>query len=138
MHEGVTAGRWAATPVLGVSNVRMAAEYYRDVLGFTLDPGNGMFALPDGDPGGVYGIVRRDGIEIHFQFRRDVPRDGVHRTGEACDVYVRVPDVEAVHAELTRRGAQVEGPPRNAFYGLRELRVEDLNGYRLTFGAPIG
>ena len=105
----MTGQRWMVAPVLGVSNVRRAAEYYRDVLGFTLDPGDGIFAPPGGDPGGVYGIVRRDGIEIHFQFRRDVPPDGVHRTGEACDVYVRVVDVDALHAELAGRGARSKG-----------------------------
>lgn len=29
---------WRASPVLGVRQVRQAAEYYRDVLGFRLDP----------------------------------------------------------------------------------------------------
>jgi hypothetical protein len=39
-----------------------------------------------------------------------------------------------VHADLQRRGARILQPPRKAPYGIRELEVEDLNGYRLTFG----
>jgi hypothetical protein len=50
---------------------------------------------------------------------------------------VRVPDVHALHAELQRRGARLEGPPRAAFISLREIRGEDLNGYRIIFGTPI-
>lgn len=131
-----TTPRWGITPVLGVADVRRTAEYYRDVLGFSLDPTDGIFAPSDGNPGGAYGIVRRDCIEVHFQFRKGAPPEGVRRSGEECDIYLRVPDVQTVYAELERPGARLEGPPRTAFYGLREIRVIDVNGYRLTFGAP--
>jgi hypothetical protein len=62
--------QWQASPVLGVGNVRQAAEYYRDVLGFDLDPVDGVFQPSADEPGGVYAIVKRSGIWIHFQIRR--------------------------------------------------------------------
>lgn len=37
----------SASPVLGVANVREAAEYYRDVLGFGLDPDDVFQPSPD-------------------------------------------------------------------------------------------
>lgn len=40
-------------------------------------------------------------------------------------------------ADLQRRGAVIIQPPRVAPYGLREIVVEDLNGYRLTFGELV-
>ena len=66
----VNSKAWQASPVLGVRNVRQAAEYYRDVLGFSLDPVDGVFQPSADEPGGVYGIVKRPGVLIHFQIRR--------------------------------------------------------------------
>lgn len=124
---------WRASPILGVRNVRQAAEYYRDVLGFSLDPVEGVFEPSGDEPGGVYAIVKRGGVWVHFQIRRgDIPerkRQSIER-----DVYVYVDDLDALYADLKGRGAVITQPPRMAPYGLREIEVEDLNGYRLTFG----
>ena len=124
---------WRVSPILGVRQVRQAAEYYRDVLGFSLDPIDGVFQPSDDEPGGVYAIVKRSGVWIHFQIRRgDLPERSRH-TFER-DVYVYVDDLDALHADLQRRGAMIQEPPRVAPYGIREIVVEDLNGYRLAFG----
>lgn len=123
---------WRVSPILGVPDVRYAAEYYRDVLGFTLDPG-GIVQPTRGEPGGVYAIVKRSGVWIHLQIRRgEMPP----RTRQAFerDVYLYVKDLDAVHEDLLRRGARVLQPPSVAPYGIREIEVEDLNAYRLTFG----
>lgn len=129
----MTSETWRASPVLGVRNVRQAAEYYRDVLGFSLDPVSGVFQPSGDEPGGVYAIVKRGGVWIHFQIRRgDLPER--KRQSFEGDVYLYVEDVVALYADLQRRGAKILQPPAVATYGLRELIVEDLNGYRLTFG----
>lgn len=124
---------WRASPILGVRNVRQAAEYYRDVLGFSLDPETGVFQPTGDEPGGVYAIVKRGAVWVHFQIRRgELPerkRQSIER-----DVYVYVDDLDSLYADLQRRGAVITQPPRVAPYGLREIEVEDLNGYRLTFG----
>jgi catechol 2,3-dioxygenase-like lactoylglutathione lyase family enzyme len=123
---------WRASPVLGVRRVRLAAEYYRDVLGFSLDP-DGVFQPSPDEPDGVYGIVKRPGAWIHFQIRRDVIPERRRATFER-DVYLYVDDVDSLHAELRRRGARIQAPPQMAPHGIREIVVEDLNGYRLAFG----
>jgi catechol 2,3-dioxygenase-like lactoylglutathione lyase family enzyme len=124
---------WRASPVLGVANVRQAAEYYRDVLGFNLDV-DGVFEASGDEPGGVYAIVKRAGVWIHFQIRRGgIPQRS--REAHEGDVYLYVDDVTSLHTELQQqRGAKILQPPRVAPYGLREIIVEDCNGYRLTFG----
>lgn len=128
---------WHVSPVLGVRNVREAAEYYRDVLGFNLDPLNGVFQPSADEPGGVYAIVKRSGVWIHFQIRRgDLPdrrRQSIER-----DMYIYVDDLDALHADLQRRGAKIQQGPRMAPYGIREIEIEDLNGYRVTFGETSG
>jgi uncharacterized glyoxalase superfamily protein PhnB len=122
-----------ASPVLGVRNVREAAEYYRDVLGFNLDPVDGVFQPSPHEPGGVYAIVKRAGLWIHFQIRRgDSPP--VQRAAFERDVYVYVDDVDTLHADLQGRGAKVLSAPQTAPHGIREMVIEDLNGYRLAFG----
>ena len=50
------------------------------------------------------------------------------------DVYIYVGAVDSLHQELRCRGAIITQAPQNAPYGLRELEVEDLNGYRVAFG----
>lgn len=124
---------WRASPVLGVRRVRQAAEYYRDVLGFSLDPVDGVFQPTADEPDGVYAIVKRAGVWIHFQIRRGEFPPRVRQAMER-DVYLYVEDLDALYAELQQRGAVILQPPRLAPYGLREIVVEDLNGYRLEFG----
>lgn len=124
---------WRASPVLGVRHVRQAAEYYRDVLGFNLDPEEGVFQPTEDEPAGVYAIVKRGGVWIHFQIRRDNFPERKRNSLER-DVYVYVDDLNALYSDLQRRGAVIKQPPRVAPYGLREIVVEDLNGYRLAFG----
>jgi uncharacterized glyoxalase superfamily protein PhnB len=128
--------KWKASPVLGVRKVRQAAEYYRDVLGFSLDPVDGVFQPSEDEPEGVYAIVKRGDVWIHFQIRRgDFPeRD---RQPFERDVYIYVDDLDALYSDLQGRGAAVAQPPRVAPHGLRELVVVDLNGFRLTFGECV-
>jgi uncharacterized glyoxalase superfamily protein PhnB len=124
---------WRASPILGVQNVRQAAEYYRDVLGFTLDPDDGVFQPSADEPGGVYAIVKRPGVWIHFQIRRDNPPARSRQPLER-DVYLYLTDLDEVYADLQRRGAKIAQPPCETPYGIREMVVEDLNGYRIVFG----
>src|SRR5438270_12461682 len=104
---------WRVSPVLGVPQVRRAAEYYRDVLGFSLDAVDGVFQPSADEPGGVYGIVERGGVRIHFQIRRgempELARQSLER-----DVYLYVDGLDALYADLQRRRARVTQPPHVA------------------------
>jgi catechol 2,3-dioxygenase-like lactoylglutathione lyase family enzyme len=132
-ENALTPKSWQASPVLGVRDVRQAAEYYRDVLGFSLDPVDGVFQPSPGEAGGVYAIVKRGGVWIHFQIRRgELPRRT--RQPHERDVYLYVDQLDRVHEDLLTRGAIITQGPRLAAYGIREFDVEDPNGYRLTFG----
>lgn len=129
----MTSSNWQTAPIIGVANVRQAAEYYRDVLGFTLDPVDGVFQPTGDEPGGVYAIVERNGMMIHFQIRRGEMPSRV-RQGHERDVYLYVNNLDALLADLVKRGANIFQPLRLAPYGFREVVVEDLNGFRLAFG----
>lgn len=113
-------------PQFVVSDVVETAEHYRDVLGFRI-------ADYFGDPA-VFAIVIRDGVEIHFG-KRDgevAPNRAVRRDG--LEAYIWVEELDTLVAEFRSRGAHlVEGPVTRG-YGMREVIVEDCNGFRLAFG----
>ncbi|MCQ6557375.1 VOC family protein [Paenibacillus mendelii] len=111
-----------ASQVLVVKDLSEAQQYYRDVLGFTID----------GD------FVRRDGVHFLFKENRSV---GAVRPNSHIDVvldtYIWVNDVDAIYAELRSKGANIIFGPMNMDYNMRDLLIEDLYGYRLCFGGPI-
>lgn len=126
---------WNVAPVLGVRNVRATAEHWRDVLGFRLAPQTGVVDGVDAEEGAVYALLGRDGASVHFQIRRREPRPAQRESIET-DLYFLVEDVDSLHRELSERGAEITQRPTLAPYGMREIRIEDPNGIRITFGQP--
>jgi hypothetical protein len=59
-----------------------------------------------------------------------------HRTVgvESCDVYFWTSDVDALHAELVRRGAKICDGLCLQEYGCKEFAAQDLDGYEIRFG----
>jgi catechol 2,3-dioxygenase-like lactoylglutathione lyase family enzyme len=87
-----------------------------------------------------YGYASREGCHLHFA-RFDGARarpNHEEAPPDMFDVYLWVEDVEALHEELTGRGAQLLHGPVEQAYGFRELRVRDPDGYILAFGQPLG
>jgi uncharacterized glyoxalase superfamily protein PhnB len=117
-------------PQFLVADVRKAAEYYRDRLGFKINE-----YLEDPP---VFVIVERDGQRIMLS-RIEAGRGGPNRTHKpfAIDAYIWARDVDVLHAEFKRRGVLSLSEPCDQFYGLREIEVADLDGYVICFGAPI-
>src|SRR5690606_29169704 len=100
-------------------DVKGTAAFYRDVLGFTWDFGDE-----------VYAVVWRDNSAIHF-VRDEHVSNGVH-------LFQWVIDVDAYHRELLGRGAEIASGPTDQPYGIRELCVRDVNGIGIVFGQDIG
>lgn len=132
------AAGWRAAPILGVAAPRRSAEYWRDVYGFSLDPVDGVFTPVPGEPQGVYAIVKRGGVWVHFQIRRGGASTRGGRSPIERDVYLYAPRIPELHAELVARGATVIQPPTVAPYGLVEFVVEDPDGHRIVFGDFLG
>jgi uncharacterized glyoxalase superfamily protein PhnB len=119
------------SPQFVVPDVKVAAEYYRDVFGFKI---LGYFLEPP-----VYAIVQRDDVEIHFG-KADQGQDAAPNVGRragSLDAYIWVTDVDALHAELASRGANIVEGPMTTVYKCYEILVEDQFGFRLTFGMDI-
>jgi uncharacterized glyoxalase superfamily protein PhnB len=116
-------------PVLLAPNVAEALNYYRDVLGFDVAP----YELAPED----YGYVSRNETRIHIA-HADQCRPNSDMVTDLFDVYIWVDDVDAVHSDLQKRGANIVHGPTDRPWGMREIRVRDLNGYVLGIGQPLG
>ena len=132
-YQALMTNQWLSSPIFGVANPRQAAEYYRDVLGFTLDPDDGVFQPVPSEPQGVYALVKRQGVWIHFQIRRH-ETSKPQRSAIERDAYLYVDSVKALYNDYLASGANIIQSPELAPYGILEMVVEDLNGFRIAFG----
>ena len=110
-----------AATVFTVSDIAKSIAYYRDALGFAV---TFQYGQPE-----FYACLCRDDVALHLLAAQETKR--LPGQGAVC-VFVR--DVDAVHAELSARGAKVIKPPQNYDYGMRDFDVTDLDGNHLTFG----
>ena len=110
-----------AATVFTVGDIAKSTDYYRDALGFgvTFQYGKPTF----------YVCLCRDEVSLHLLSAQETKRLPGH--GSIC---VFVKDVDAVHAELARRGAKIIKPPKDYDYGMRDFDVLDLDGNHLAFG----
>lgn len=117
-------------PQLVVRDVVKTAEYYRDMLGFTI---LGYFLDPP-----VYAMVAKDEAEIHFGKADgdEIKTNESLRRGLGTDLYIIVSDIDALFEELKGRHADFteEREIVTRVYGSREFSILDCNGFKITFG----
>jgi catechol 2,3-dioxygenase-like lactoylglutathione lyase family enzyme len=125
MEIGMSANAFGpATPVLRVSNIETALEYYTTKLGFSLIWRSSIFAN-----------VTRGNCQIFLA-------QGDQGGGRAW-AWIGVPDVEVLFREFADKGAIVRHPPTNYEWAL-EMQIEDPDGNVLRIGSdpnpdrPIG
>ena len=127
----------AVAPQFAVPDVVRTAEYYRDVLGFEiLGYWDGEKASLTVDPAPVFGMVRRDAVQVFFS-RGDQPDIARVRAEFANDAYFNVGGIDALAAEYRASGAEILDGPEDRIYLQRELVVRDCNGLMLTFAQDI-
>ncbi|MFT5509464.1 MAG: catechol 2,3-dioxygenase-like lactoylglutathione lyase family enzyme [Hyphomicrobiaceae bacterium] len=124
--------RSALTISLYASDVAAAIAFYVDELGFHK---TGSWPDEDGNP--IWGEVARDGpkgtARIWFYSGNIEDRAGPAMTGL---VYLFVDDVKVEADRLSDRVTRRWGP-KDQEYGLRELGIEDLNGYLICFAQDL-
>lgn len=106
-------------PELPCDDVPSAVAHYRDVLGFEVN-----YEQAD------LGVLDRDEVRLLL-----IARTPQH--GGIGSAYFYVRDVDALHAELVRSGADVQAAPVSQPWGLREITVLDPDRNRLTFAQPF-
>ena len=107
-----------AAPILASSDIARTVAFYRDTMGFAevyVDPG-------------VWGIVARDAVQLHFWHCTD--RNIAENT--ACRIYVR--GIDALCAQIEPQGiVHSNAPLATKPWGAREFGVVDPDGNLITF-----
>lgn len=119
-----------AAPVFMVDDVVGTSEWYREAMGFKV-----RFASADHG----FGIVERDNIEIHLmKATKAGARNSVTAAQEhGGDLYVFVRNADEMYAELQAHNVELLEEPQDHFYGMRDFRARDLNGYVIGFGHSL-
>lgn len=112
-------------PVLGVADVKAAAFFVRDKLGFRL--------LNLVNEPATFAILERDGVELFLQ--RDGGPGG--RGPRGWSTYLRCRDADGLCAELSALGAPVSTAPHDQPYGCREFEVAGPENHIIVFGQNI-
>jgi catechol 2,3-dioxygenase-like lactoylglutathione lyase family enzyme len=115
----VTLGAFSA--VFTVNDIARSLRFFVDRLGF-----KEQFRM--GDPLS-YAIVERDAVSVQLMPAVRNP-EGLGRS----IIYVFADGVDRLHEELRASGCEIEIPPTDFPYGMREMSVRDPDGNRITFG----
>jgi len=117
-------------PSLGVSDIGRSLGFYHDFFGFEVVDSY------DDDGRMAWCWLRAQGAELMLQ---QLSADQQIRLnpaiGQSWVVYVRVEDLDALHAKLKRDGFPVSEIAQTS-YGTREFFVPDPDGYELWISVP--
>lgn len=108
-------------PELPVKDMGQALAHYEQQLGFEV-----VMTMPEGD----YAIVERDGVALHLF--ESAPQ--AHSPGS---VHIFADGLDALHAELLARGAQLTQSIVRKPWGTRDFRVVDSSGNVIKFTEPL-
>jgi catechol 2,3-dioxygenase-like lactoylglutathione lyase family enzyme len=115
-------------PLLVVRDIDRSVEFYRDRLGFSV------VGQAESEGRMYWCRLERGGASIMLQEAddEDGPAEG---RGRGITFYFICEDADAVHADLSARGLQLE-PPALAYYGMKQVFLPEPDGYSLCFESP--
>ncbi len=114
-------------PQLVVRDVKKSAEYYKDILGFTII---GLVLDPP-----VYAMVERDGFQVHFakSDTQDIKKNKDYRS-ISHDFIIWVPEIQNFFDEVVSKNAKILEGITVKPYGSREFVIEDYDGHKILVG----
>ena len=120
----------SVAPQFVVEDVVVTAWYYQDVLGFEITD---YFHNPP-----VHAIVTRGESQIFLaKATNQVGISNRVLKSVGIDAYFRVRGVEQLAEELSNKGANILEGPIVRTYDIRELVIQDCNGFVLVFGEDV-
>lgn len=126
-----------ACTLLQVFDMPTSLRFYRDILGFEIV----RTSARDGDRFD-WGLLRLSETYVMLNTayesheRPAVPEPGRVRAHRDTCLYFGCDDPDAVYRLLLAHRLDVR-PPDNAPYGMRQLHVDDPDGYGLCFQCPV-
>jgi uncharacterized glyoxalase superfamily protein PhnB len=132
---------------LHVPDVGKSFEYFTGVLGFKpefrvrREAGDTVFAgVRWGSVGRGPRIILGDiheALHGHYDHGAFGQQMKDHPLGTGVVLYYYVPDVDKHHAALVKRGAVIDEPPTDQFWGDRTISVLTPEGFYVTFATPL-
>jgi uncharacterized glyoxalase superfamily protein PhnB len=121
------------TPVLFVKEIEPVLPFWVEALGFEKT-----IEVPHGDKLG-FAALQKDGTEVMYQSYASLGED-MPQVAEAAKkgptfLYIEVDNLDAIHAALKKY--KVTMPERTAFYGMREVGIQDPAGHYITFAQRV-
>ena len=122
------------TPLLSVYDMPESLAFYRK-LGFEV-----LYDSGQGDDSG-WVMMQLNGVELmlNTMFDEGEPPAACDRDRIACHgdtvIYLGCPDVDGVYEQLQEQGIKSR-EPETATYGMRQLYLNDPDGYSLCFQWP--
>ena len=125
------------TPLLEVFDMPTSLRFYRDVVGFEV--------VGQSSEGDNCDWCLLQLQEVHLMLntayeqdeRPPSPDPSRVRAHRDTGLFFRCPDVDAAYTHLHDQGVDLK-PPKNAPYGMRQLYLNDPDGYVLCFQRPVG
>ena len=121
----------AASPGLTVNDINRSVAFYRDVLGFTL-----------GETYEEHGILlgaqlRAGAVELWLS--QDDWKKGRDRVkGVGCRFFfATAQDVDALARRIKALGGKLLHEPETQSWGMRDIGIEDPDGFRMTIAMPV-
>jgi GNAT superfamily N-acetyltransferase len=111
-------------PVLAVQNILETISYWHDILGF---PNKWTWGEPPN-----HGGVSWHGVFVQFTINPALP---VAPGGNS--MWIRVQNLQTLYTLHQRNKADIVSPLVNKPWGMAEYIVREINGYYLTFSAPV-
>ena len=125
-------------PLLQVFDMPTSLRFYRDVLGFEIvntSPGS------EDQVDWVWLKLGECNLMLNTAYEQDDrpswPESGRVAAHTDTSLFFGCPDVDAVYKLLLEEGIETK-PPSVAPYGMKQLYVNDPDGYSLCFQWPIG
>ena len=113
--------------VLAVQDLARSTAYFVDVLGFAME-------WRDGD--NWQALVRG---EVRLMLGRCPNVQPASALGDhSYFAYLTTEDVDALHREVSARGASILFAPTDRPWGMRELGVATPDGHRMVFAQEVG
>ena len=120
-------------PLLQVFDMPTSIKFYCDGLGFEIA---GTAEIPA--PNSGWALLRLNGAELMLNTAYDVgerppvPDPARIAAHQDTAIYFGCPDVDGAYAYLREKGIQAE-EPRTAPYGMKQMYLNDPDGYVLCF-----
>ncbi|NBB96460.1 MAG: hypothetical protein GVY16_12080 [Planctomycetes bacterium] len=111
-------------PILNVKSVEDSLEHYTQVLGFKAD-----WDWPADQDDKTFASVTNGSVTVFLC------EDGQGSAG--VWTYYTVANLDALHRNYRKTGADITQAPRDEPWGMREMLVKDLDGHMLRIAQPL-